>query len=202
MLYLSGAVHSEIGRLMRPDLGVMISPNMGQLPFRGLPWAYDNGAFSGRFEHDRWHRWLERCELYRADCLFVVAPDVVGDARATWERSEPYLPLIRSMGYSAALVAQDGLAEPIEWDAFDCLFVGGTTAFKLSETAYALVREAKRRGKWTHMGRVNGWQRFKAAAVSGYDSADGTKIAFGPDYNLPIVLGWLDRVNGQMVMTA
>lgn len=184
----------------RPDLGVMLQPRTRQRPLEGSPWAFDNGAFSGRFDHDTWLRWLGYLEPYRADCLFVVAPDVVGDAQATWERSEPYLPLIRARGYQAALVAQDGMSEPIEWDAFDCLFVGGSTEFKLSETAYALIAEAKRRGKWAHMGRVNGWPRIKAAAVSGYDSADGTKIAFAPDVNLPIVLRWLDTLNAQQVM--
>lgn len=199
MIYLSGAVNQSIGRLMRPDLGVMIQPNMRQVPFLGLPWAYDNGAFSGRFDHDHWLRWLNRLAPFQERCLFVVAPDVVGDATATWERSKPYLPLIRSLGYRAALAAQDGLVDP-DWDAFDALFVGGTTEFKLSETAYALVAEARGRGTWTHMGRVNGWDRIKAAAVSGYDSADGTKIAFGPDENIPRVLHWLDRLNAQMVL--
>lgn len=185
---------------MRPDLGVMIQPNMRQFPFSGLPWAYDNGAFSGRFDQSKWLRWLKRFDPYHADCLFVVAPDVVGDAVATWERSAPYLPLIRRMGYPAAYVAQDGICEPVAWDAFDCLFVGGSTTFKLSETAYSLVAEAKQRGKWTHMGRVNSRNRIKAAAVGGYDSTDGTTIAFGPKYNLPLVISWLDELNSQPVL--
>lgn len=199
MIYLSGAVNAAIGQLMRPDLGVMIQPGMGNSPFPTLPWAYDNGAFSGKFDHQRWLNKLTRLEPYQSDCLFVVAPDVVGDAAATWERSKPYLPLIRSLGYPAALAAQDGMSDPY-WELFDCLFVGGTDNFKLSESTYELVREAKRRRKWTHMGRVNGWDRIKAASIGGYDSADGTKIAFGPAVNLPYVLRWLDTLNTQMVM--
>lgn len=178
----------------------MIQPGMGNKPFSGLPWAYDNGAFTGKFDHTRWLRGLETRESYRNDCLFVVAPDVIGDAAATWERSKPYLSLIREMGYRAALVAQDGLVHPV-WDDFDALFVGGTNQFKLSESAYSLVAAAKARGKWAHMGRVNGWDRIKAAAVSGYDSADGTKIAFGTDENLPRVLRWLDRLSAQTMLS-
>ncbi len=41
------------------------------------------------------------------------------------------------------------------WHRLDALFVGGSTYFKLGPTAAGLVREAKRRGLWTHMGRVN-----------------------------------------------
>jgi hypothetical protein len=80
------------------------------------------------------------------------------------------------------------------------LFVGGTTSWKLSEVAYGLVQEAKRRGKFVHMGRCNSRQRLIAAAVGGYDSADGTYVAFGPDKNLPKLMGWLEELRRQPVM--
>ena len=176
MLYLSGVV--------RPDMPAMIQPNMGNALPVGQLWAADNGRFSqpASYTDARYLGFLRKHLPNVERCLFAVAPDVVGDAQATLEMSRPMLPQIRALGYKAALVAQDGLeALDVPWDEFDCLFVGGTTAWKLSEHAYLLVAEANRRGKWTHMGRVNSWQRFRTAAAAGYDSADGTVLRFDPN---------------------
>ena len=192
MIYLSGSVRPE---LVGPDLGLMLTPMMGNAPdFSRVMWAADTGCFGQPDKHDdeAYLVWLAKRDAHADRCLFATAPDVVGDAAATLARSLPMLPEIRALGYRAALVAQDGLeAMDVPWDAFDCLFIGGTTPWKLSEAAYALAREADERGKWTHMGRVNSWRRLKAAAVSGYDSADGTYIKFGPDLLLPRVQEWV-----------
>lgn len=196
MIYLSGHVRMEC--LSSPDLGVMLTPNMGNRPdLSRAIWAADNGCFTQpeRFDGDYYLAWLRNRAEYRDRCLFATAPDVVGDAKATLERSVPFLRRIRDAGFRAALVAQDGLEELlVPWDDFDVLFTGGSTEWKLSEAAYNLAREADERGKWTHQGRVNSWRRLKASAVSGYDSADGTLMAFGPDRNLPRVLGWLQTL--------
>lgn len=176
MLYLSGVV--------RPDMPAMIQPNMGNRLPPGQLWAADNGRYSqpATYSDARYLAFLRR-HLSDVDrCLFATAPDVVGNAQATLRLSLPMLPRIRKLGYKVAFVAQDGLEKlNVPWDTFDCLFVGGTTEWKLSEHAYQLVAEANRRGKWTHMGRVNSWQRFRAAAAAGYDSADGTVLRFDPD---------------------
>src|SRR6187549_2870522 len=83
--------------------------------------------------------------------LFAVAPDVVADARATAARSAPWLQPIRSLGIRAAFVAQDGMEyEPVDWDSFDALFIGGSTEWKLGPEARAFSSEAKARGKWLH----------------------------------------------------
>lgn len=176
MLYLSGVV--------RPDMPAMLTPRMGQRPAFGQIWAADTGRFNSPHEYTNatYLDWLVLKVLpFADDCLFATAPDVVGDAAATLTMSAPMLPILRAIGYKAALVAQDGLeALDVPWDEFDCLFIGGTTEWKLSEHAYRLVAEAKRRGKWTHMGRVNSWRRFRTAAAAGYDSADGTVLRFDP----------------------
>jgi hypothetical protein len=88
-------------------------------------------------------------------------------------------------------VAQDGLESlPVPWGDFDALFIGGTTGWKLGPHAREIAAEAKRRGKWVHMGRVNSERRCRYAAAIGCDSVDGTKLVFGPDVNLPQVLAW------------
>lgn len=176
MLYLSGVV--------RPDLPAMLTPRMGQKPPPDQSWAADTGRFNSPQDYTDYGYlwWLERMQPYADRCLFATAPDVVGDALATLTLSLPMLRPIRERGFPVAFVAQDGLTSAyVPWDQIDALFVGGTTDWKLSEHAYQLVAEAKRRGKWTHMGRVNSWQRFRAAAAAGYDSADGTVLRFDPN---------------------
>lgn len=74
-------------------------------------------------------------------------------------------------------------------------FIGGSTAWKLGPHARRLVADAKRRGKWVHMGRVNSLKRFRYAAAIGCDSCDGTYLRFGPDINLPKVLSWGDSLD-------
>jgi hypothetical protein len=196
LIYLSGAQHPDLP----PSVGRMHTPMMGNRVELGTVWAADTGCFGAPEKHtdDGYLRWLAARAAHAGRCLFATAPDVVGDAAATLERSAPMLPRVRGAGFRAALVAQDGLESlDVPWDAFDALFVGGTTGWKLSEAAYRLVAEAKRRGKWAHMGRVNSWPRLRAAALSGYDSADGTFLAFGPDKNLPRLAGWLGRLERQ-----
>lgn len=130
-------------------------------------------------------------------CLFATAPDVYGDHAATVERSLPMLRAIRDLGCKAAFVAQDGWqTETTPWDEFDALFVGGTTEFKFRAGRDA-VFAAKARGKWTHMGRVNGIDRLRAAVGIGCDSADGTFLKFGPNTNWPRLTRWLDTITHQ-----
>jgi hypothetical protein len=105
------------------------------------------------------------------------------------------------------------------WPDFDVLFLGGSpecvpcgfvyreerkpkrdepcpqcgrllTEWKLGAIARTLVAEAKRRGKWVHMGRVNSNKRFEFARAVGCDSVDGTYLTRGPDVNLPKLLAW------------
>jgi hypothetical protein len=194
IVYLSGAVRSDLP----PEVGVMITPMMGNALPPDHVYACDTGCFNAPEKHDddAYLAWLDK--LPRDRCLFATAPDVVGDAVATLERSAPMLPRIRAMGFSAALVAQDGLESlPVPWESFDCLFMGGTTAWKLSEDAYRLMAAAKARGLWVHAGRVNSLRRLRAMEMGGADSADGTFLKFGPDVNLPRVVAWLDALKRQ-----
>lgn len=98
------------------------------------------------------------------------------------------------MGYPVALVAQDGieamgnLAEQVE--ACDALFLGGSTAWKLSMAAETVCRVARNAGKWVHMGRCNSLLRFERARAMGCQSVDGNFVGYGPDANAPKVDGW------------
>lgn len=195
MLYLATASGPKVRDAMTAGLiGSIHTTAGGMPPDPAIPWCADNGCFSEAFDEGKWWAWLTRTDP--AGCLFAVAPDVVGDAAATLERSTPWLPRIRALGYPAAFVLQDGQeALPVPWGDFDVAFVGGTTAFKLGAAARALVAEAKARGKRVHMGRVNSQRRYTYARHIGCDSVDGTYLAFGPDTNLPAVLSWARSAN-------
>ncbi|MFL6125488.1 hypothetical protein [Actinophytocola sp.] len=129
--------------------------------------------------------------------MFVTAPDVVADAAATLTRSRPWLPRIRDFGLPAAFVAQDGLERNrVPWNAFDTLFIGGSTRWKLGAAATDLIGEAHARGKTVHMGRVNSRQRWVLAAERGVDSVDGTFLTYAPDANLARLHAWHDATHG------
>lgn len=110
-----------------PRLGMLSTPAEGRSPDEMLWWAADNGCFGRGYPGDeRWLEWLRRHSGHIERCLFATAPDVVGDAVGTLQRSWPFFEEIRRIGYPAALVAQNGLEnELIPWDEFDCLFIGG-----------------------------------------------------------------------------
>lgn len=204
IVYLS-PLTKKMMETRHPGMGAIVTPSSHRLLPPDLVWAADNGCFAqgDKFRLDRYLDWLSRPVGALKLCLFATAPDVIGDWAATWERSRDVLPQLRALGYPAAIVLQNGvtlaLLEPL-WDRFDVVFVGGDNAFKLAESTYAIVREAKRRGKWAHMGRVNGEGRLRAAATGGYDSADGTGLVYAPDALWPRVTGWVDRINAQPSM--
>ena len=164
----------------------------------GAGWCADNGCFGTAYVgDDAWWAWLVQ-HPGRDLCRFAVAPDVVGDAAATLERSAPWLPRIRALGIPAAFVAQDGQENlPVPWDTFDVLFIGGSTNWKLGAEVRRLVIEAKAHGKPVHMGRVNSARRLRYAAHIGCDSADGTYLIFAPAMNLPRLLGWLTDLDNR-----
>lgn len=133
--YLSGAIRTEALDWRTPGLGILVTPLMGNVPTQPGLHAHDNGVWSeftskGKkpFQLDAFLRHLDLWRGAQSWCLFAVAPDVVGDWRATLERSAPVLPEIRKRGYRAALVAQNDLEDhmdEIPWDTFDVLFLGG-----------------------------------------------------------------------------
>jgi hypothetical protein len=179
-------------------LGMIASPACGHRVQPGWNWCADNSVFAGHYPGDEpYLRWLAHRTGHAARCAFATAPDVIADGAATLRRSAPVLPRIRDLGYPAALVLQDGMEDlRSPWGTFDAAFIGGTTAWKLGPAAADLAAEARGRGLWVHLGRVNSLKRLRYAASIGAHSADGTYLAFGPDRNLPTLLRWLDDVHG------
>lgn len=177
----------------------MLAPHTSRRTYlTQVVWAADTGCFNqgNAFNLDKFFLWLDKMHPLRYTNLFVTAPDVVGDARATLERSLPVLPLLRARGWRAALVGQDGLEDlEVPWDEFDAYFIGGSTDWKLSNASRDLAWEAAARGKWVHMGRVNSRKRLIKASEFQCASSDGTLLAYGPTIHLPKLRGWLQEIN-------
>lgn len=192
-----------LSAILRGDLGQIITPGKtggkgGKQPAgETVQWVADNAVFTGRYPGDEVYlNWLSS-RNYLSNCRFATAPDVVCDAEATTARALPILPKIRALGLPAAYVAQNGATiANVPWSEFDALFIGGDTDWKLGPEAARLVAEAKSRGLWVHMGRVNTFNRLDYATILGCDSVDGTMLAFAPDDNLTKLLAWLWEVNG------
>jgi hypothetical protein len=169
-------------------IGCITSPRQGNaVDFGRWDVIADNGCFSDRWDPARWEEWGASLPPVR----FVVCPDVVGDHTSTIERWERWAPVIAGWGQTPAFVCQDGATPGTVADA-DVLFLGGSNAFKLGAEAWAICRRW-RGSRWLHMGRVNSRRRLVTAASMGCRSVDGTFLAFGPDKNLPRLLGWLDH---------
>lgn len=204
-MYFANPTGGAIEYMLNGTLGYIDTPLQGNKRPAGVTWCADNGCYNeATFDIDRWWGWLEKNSHDAATCVFATAPDVVGSHEQTVKRSLPWLQRIRDLGYPAAFVAQDG-SQPdnVPWDKFDALFLGGTNDFKLGPDARALIPEAKKRGKWVHVGRVNSRKRYLAFASpllsggfgdgKGCDSCDGTYLVFGPSINLPKLLSWIEH---------
>lgn len=201
ILLVSGSTSTVSGLASRwpQRLGHLLTPSnrnsVSSLLATGLAWACDNGAFSG-FDPARFRRLLQRASG-QPRLLWIVCPDVVADARGTLVLFDQWANEVATAG-PVAFVGQDG-AEGLElpWDRFDCLFIGGSTEWKLSESAADVAAEAKTRGKWLHMGRVNSRRRMETAADLGCDSIDGSSASmFGDKYIHKYAL-WMEQIESQ-----
>ena len=204
----------------------IVTPAAGNRVRTGVEWIADNGIYSNAYPGDDGYlAWLDQRTEHRDLCRFAVAPDVVADHDATMERSAPMLAAIRETVGAVAICAQNGATpDNLPWSQIDAVFLAGIVEcvrcgrvpslaelpltccscgglmreWKLGSAAAAVTYEARRRGVWAHMGRVNSLRRLKNAAAMGCNSADGTFLAFGPGKNLPQLLGWLNEIGRQL----
>lgn len=170
-----------------PNVGQLVQPRSWWTPDGSVPWAADNDAFN-EFHAERFEAMLDRLAGV-PNCMWVAAPDVVGDADATLAMFDQWQPVIAARGFPVALVLQDGMTvADVSWDQIDAVFVGGSTEWKMSAAAHTIVIEARRRGLRVHMGRVNTRRRIKLAKSWGCDSVDGTASARFTNTHLPWML--------------
>lgn len=205
-MYFSGRATEFLNH---PDLyGLMLSYKQtgGQQKAldAGCLWMLDNGAFSGNFDEPRWLGQMGALLPYSAQCRGIVAPDAVilnragkfvkGDWKGTRERLDRYSPIIRGFGLPVAYALQDDHPiDSIPWPLFDVLFIAGTTEYKESIDVELIAREAKRRGKAVHIGRVSSERRIKITWWA--NSWDGTTFRWQPDEKHRIISGAIEKIN-------
>lgn len=183
---------AHLGYLLTPDIS---KPSHVRLARRSGCWAADNSAFAN-FNPARYCGFLEQISRIPG-CLWVTCPDVVADSKATLARFAVWQPVIAEVGLPVAFVGQDGSEQlDMPWGRMSCLFVGGTTDWKLSRAARDLIQEAKRRNKWVHVGRVNSNKRVGWCVENGADSFDGSGFGRFPGVNIPKGLEWIERSKG------
>lgn len=198
MIYLSPRGHplltpDRFGILIRSVMGSrFVDSNLREI-LSGFKWAMDNSAFSGNFNAENYIEKMAAMTSRVETCLFVTAPDVVGNAIATINLYPFWRDTIRLYGFPAAFVGQDGLENFGLPDDFDAFFIGGSTRWKLSRQARELAQEVKRRGKWLHMGRVNSKPRVHYARSIGCDSVDGTHIIYKPSARVQQIIEWMNQ---------
>lgn len=166
------------------DFGILTSPSSRGIPSgikAGLEWAADNNAYTKGFSSEKFFSWLEKFNDYKSTCLFVVCPDVVGDAKTTLKMFTEYRP--KFDGWPIAFVAQDG-QEELEFpptEQWQTLFVGGTTKWKKSRGAINCIKRAQKLGKHIHIGRVNYMRRYQffANMIGASEfTCDGSRIRY------------------------
>lgn len=192
----------------RPDrLGVLLEPAGGNRVWfpEGTTWACDNGCFGG-LDAPKFMRMLAKVKNAHSLPSWVTAPDAVGDMGETWRRFYVWQPLLAEIGLPVALVLQDGLETfkyraPLasSWDKIAAVFVGGSTAFKLSDFALSVTKEARGQGKLVHFGRVNSFRRILWIARAcrdgrGWcDTIDGGSGTRWGETNLPKLIRYIDK---------
>lgn len=163
----------------------MTQPN--EYPPRRTPWALDNAAFKAWRAGRPFDRTTFEMALWRAFIspryprpVFVVVPDVVADAPATFALAEEWLPLLRGGRFEVtsplAFVVQDGMTEDEVarfMSAVDVVFVGGSRVWKW-KTAARWCAFAHAHGRRCHIGRVGTPRLLRLAQAAGADSVDSS----------------------------
>jgi len=144
--------------------GWLVSPQTRGIPAgikQGDKWAGDNGCFMSAFTPEWFMQWLTKMRPFCETCLFIVAPDVLGNCWATLDRWRIWYPQLLT-DWSVAFVGQDGQPmDKVPWE-MNTYFVGGTDGWKDGADSLAIVRECRRRGVRVHVGRANTHRRLCA----------------------------------------
>lgn len=213
MAQMRAHAHPNLGRLIQPRHYTRLDAMLAD----DIPWAADNDCFKGLDPH-AYYRMLDsirharqehaggdpRPECWTDRCLFVTVPDVVADPHGTIRGWIRWSEGLRRRGLPVGFVLQDGCEHGLipPWHLLDAVFIGGSTDYKLGPRAAWICGEAKARGKWVHMGRVNSARRIEYAKTIGVDSIDGTKYVRWRDRYLDQAVRDVARPHTQLLLDA
>lgn len=205
ILLVSGATTTVARYAGHPALGRLVQPrsfnSIAATAQAGQPWGADNDALAG-VNPDAYLRMLDAIARAPRDQLkFVAAPDavqrtpegIIGSWEGTLWLWRCWRPVLVSRGLPPAIVLQDGATpDTVPWDELSAVFVGASTRWKLSRTAELLVKMARARGLWTHVGHVNTFGRLARVEAMGAHSFDGSQFSRFPEKYIPPFLARLE----------
>ncbi|RJR46040.1 MAG: hypothetical protein C4576_11470 [Desulfobacteraceae bacterium] len=179
-----GIVHFFAGRYPG-SIGWLMSPRDWKKPPEYMPYALDNGAFTGFIPAAFMAHLHRTLQLHRP--LWIVVPDVVGDSEGTFRswhrwhlRVAPFGPL--------AFACQDGMEPQDVPQTATCCFIGGSTEWKLKH-----AHRFKGVAPLLHIGRVSTGLRLHWAQMIGADSVDGTGFFRGNKHQLNAFMEGIER---------
>ncbi len=203
ILFVNGGTKTVYGMTEhREHLGILLSPACGNSIERtvksGLPWAVDNGAYSG-FDPFAYRQLVDECMgLQRFRLRWITCPDVVGDHRATLKLFDQWGMYLLRRNLPIAFVAQDGCtAGDVPWAYIQCLFIGGTTEWKLSQEVVRLLELCRTKCFQVHVGRVNSRRRIRWCFDQGVASVDGTSMSRFSETYLPKFAAYIAGLRSQ-----
>lgn len=196
--------------------GVITAPNHKGIPLgikQGKSFGIDPGCLDGpsfvkRVNLSALLDYLPILEPYKAQCLFLAVPDVVGNSEETLNAYEEFRRYFTD--WPLAYVAQNGSENlPIPEDC-QAVFIGGMPMldrplkvqkngkivymdWKDSPEAASVIKRAIAMGKHIHIGRVNWYRRFKIfTTLDGYENFtfDGTRTRY--DGSDKAIQAWQD----------
>jgi hypothetical protein len=198
-MLVSGATRLLERHACDPHLGGLVTPRTRNAPDwyarHDFPYAADNDAYS-YFDEARYEAMLARLETAEHRPLWVAAPDVVADARATERLYERWRDVLRLADLPVAFIAQNGAApDDVPWSEIACVFIGGDDTFKLGPAARAIALRADVERVALHLGRVNSRRRIAYARELGAATFDGSAISKWPDSRAPRMIAELRQGN-------
>jgi hypothetical protein len=146
--------------------------NYARIP--GLIYGVDNGGFTTQ-DIGAFRRLVKRLGPYKADCKFLVMPDVPGDGRRTLELFRLFKD--EFAGWPLAITIQNGIENlDIPWVDVAAVFMAGLGDWKMGAGAVGIIKAAKWLEKWVHVGRISDARRWKFFEELGCDSADSSVL--------------------------
>jgi hypothetical protein len=186
----------EMGRMvgMYPNqVGHLLNPTRVTRTYEWLPFAVDNGRFAASacgkpWDGEQFVAYLHNVASMGHAPLWVVVPDVVGDADQTLRSWGEWSDRLSVFGWPLALAVQDGMTpQDVPSDA-DVIFVGGSTDWK--RRTMSMWCEVFDR---VHVGRINTERWLWECDEAGAESCDGTGWFRGRQAQLDGLLSYLSR---------
>ena len=172
------------------SVGHLYSPGGQRGPYPWLPFALDNGAFSG-FDAGRWLALMRWACLSGHRPLWVAVPDCVGDAKRTTAMWEGYAPKAAAFGWPLAFVVQDGHLDSDVPGSAAVVFVGGSIEWKRKKINYWCERFPR-----VHVGRINTYEWGRYCYDAGAESIDGTGMNRGDKKQTAGIMKLLREMHG------